>query len=242
MALNEMKCLDLTLPTPAANLACDEALLDECEENGGEEILRFWEPREYFVVVGYANHVGLEVNLEACKREKIPVLRRCSGGGTVLQGPGCFNYSLILKIDETSPLQSITSTNRFIMERHKEALSSTCGLPVAVQGFTDLTVGGLKFSGNAQRRKRKALIFHGTFLLDFEIARVETFLPMPSKQPDYRLSRTHGEFLTNVNIPPAMIKVALQQAWNASEPAEARPLGPLLLEQKYAQAEWNFKF
>ena len=37
-----MKQLDLTLPSPAENLACDEALLDWCEENGGEEILRFW--------------------------------------------------------------------------------------------------------------------------------------------------------------------------------------------------------
>jgi hypothetical protein len=62
-----MHLLDLTLPTPAENLACDEALLDLCEEGGAGEVLRFWEPREYFVVVGYANKVASEVNVNACR-------------------------------------------------------------------------------------------------------------------------------------------------------------------------------
>ena len=39
-----MKYFDFTLPTPAENLACDEALLEACER-GGDEILRFWEPK-----------------------------------------------------------------------------------------------------------------------------------------------------------------------------------------------------
>ena len=99
-----MKLLDLTLPSPAENLACDEALLDACDENGGEEILRFWEAREPFVVVGYANKVATEVNLDACAAKKLPVFRRCSGGGTVLQGPGCLNYALILRITDDGPL------------------------------------------------------------------------------------------------------------------------------------------
>ena len=62
-----MKFLDLTLTSPAENLACDEALLDCCEDRAEEEVLRFWEPREYFVVVGYANKVASEVNLAACR-------------------------------------------------------------------------------------------------------------------------------------------------------------------------------
>ena len=58
---------DLTLPTPQENLACDEALLDGCEA-GGPEVLRFWEPRKHFVVVGYSNRVEREVNVAACRK------------------------------------------------------------------------------------------------------------------------------------------------------------------------------
>src|SRR5712671_3433211 len=119
-----MKLLDLTLPTPAENLACDEALLDACEEGATDGVLRFWESGEYFVVVGYSNKVRTEVNLPECERRGAPVLRRCSGGGTVVQGRGCLNYALVLKIPESGPLASLTETNRFIMERHQETLAS----------------------------------------------------------------------------------------------------------------------
>ena len=47
-----MKWIDLTYDSPAENLACDEALLDHCEEGGEGEILRFWEPSAFFVVLG----------------------------------------------------------------------------------------------------------------------------------------------------------------------------------------------
>src|SRR5215203_5375001 len=103
-----MNYCDLTLPTPAENLACDEALLDAC--TGRMELLRFWEARDYFVVLGYANKVATEVNFSFCKQNKIPILRRCTGGGTVLQGPGCLNYSLILPVTGDAPLHSIAAT------------------------------------------------------------------------------------------------------------------------------------
>src|SRR5881397_1676977 len=111
-----MKFLDLSFPTPEENLACDEALLDWCEAGNGPEVLRFWEPKQHFVVVGYSNRVGREANVEACRERRIPILRRCSGGGTILQGPGCLNYALILKGD--GALHSISETNCFIMKRN----------------------------------------------------------------------------------------------------------------------------
>src|SRR5205085_11187452 len=132
-----VKLLDLTLPTPAENLACDEALLDVCEETG-EETLRFWESREVFVVVGYGNRVAAEVNVAECKRRAIPILRRCSGGGTVGQGPGCLNYNLTLRIPESGPLVTVTGTNEFVMERNRAAMEQLLGAKVSVQGHTDL--------------------------------------------------------------------------------------------------------
>src|SRR6185295_5909726 len=83
-----MNYLDQTFPTAEENLACDEALLDWCDAGDGPEVLRFWEPQQHFVVVGYSNRVEREVNVAACRESGIPILHRCSGGGTVLQGPG----------------------------------------------------------------------------------------------------------------------------------------------------------
>lgn len=238
-----MKDLDRTLRTPQENLACDETLLDWCEEGFPDGILRFWEPRQHFVVLGYSNRVRSEVNLDSCQRLGVPVLRRCSGGGTVLQGPGCLNYALILKIQGDSPLSNITQANAFIMNRNRNALNPLLGGHVLIQGHTDLTLQGLKFSGNSQRRKRHHLLFHGSFLLDFDLALVEQTLRMPSQQPQYRRDRKHTDFLTNVDLAGADIKNALRQAWNATDRLEEFPEKRMqrLVQEKYATDAWNFK-
>lgn len=247
-----MKLLDLTLPRPAENLACDEALLDAAEAGAGDEVLRFWESGESFVVVGYANKVAAEVNVAACETHGIPILRRCSGGGTVVQGPGCLNYTLVLRITADGPLHSIGIANQFIMERNRAAIESLfrtfnpqpSTFNLSIRGHTDLAIGGRKFSGNSQRRRRHFLLFHGTFLLNFDLPLVSELLPMPSKQPDYREHRAHTEFLTNLNVPANEVKAALRQAWKAEEPLKGFPTEKIaaLAREKYATREWSFKF
>ena len=239
-----MKHCDFTLPTPEENLACDEALLDYCEAGGAEEVLRLWEPAQHFVVVGYSNRVETEVNLAFCEQNRVPVLRRCTGGGTVLQGPGCLNYSLVLRIAGAEPLGSITGTNRYILERHGRALGALVRARVGHEGQTDLTVGGLKFSGNAQRRKQHCLLFHGSLLLHLDLAMVERALPMPSRQPEYRVGRTHTDFLMNLKVAPAVVKQALLECWQASQPLTELPTAEVqrLVQEKYARTEWNYKF
>jgi lipoate---protein ligase len=247
-----MKLLDLTLSSPAENLACEETLLDTCDESGGEEILRFWAAREPFVVVGYANKIATEVNVAACAAKGIPIFRRCSGGGTVFQGPGCLNYALVLRITDDGPCRTITSANRFIMEKNRAAietllLKSEIGnrkSEILVSGHTDLALNGRKFSGNSQRRQKKFLLFHGTFLLNFNLTLVSEFLRMPSLQPDYRASRSHVDFLANLNLPADQVKAALRKAWSATEEFKAfsNPEVQKLVAQKYSTDAWNLKF
>jgi len=241
ITLRPMKYCDLTLPLPEENLACDEVLFDRCEEGDESEIIRFWEPKSYFVVVGYANKVETEVNLEFCLANAIPVFRRCTGGGTVLQGPGVLNYSLILRQHSCTELQSIAETNEFVLKRNQRALNAVLAAPVERRGQTDLAIGGLKFSGNAQRRHRQCLVFHGSILLDLDLTLVEKVLPMPSRQPDYRLNRSHKDFLMNLKIPAEGIKAALAAAWDAQESLAAVPLDRihLLAQNKYALEVWN---
>jgi lipoate---protein ligase len=239
-----MKWCNLNRPSPAEQLAADETLLDWCEAGHGEEILLFWEPGETFVVVGYANKADTEVNVAACRERGVPIFRRCSGGGTVLQSAGCLNYSLLLPITTDGPLRNITSANRFIMERNRAAIASLIPKSkVAVRGHTDLTIGGRKFSGNSQRRKKNFLLFHGTFLLDFNLALVSEFLRMPSLQPDYRANRNHEEFLTNLNLPVEKAKTALKLAWGVTGELNDFPESEIkkLTAQKYSTDDWNLK-
>ena len=105
-----MKYLDLSLSTPAENLALDEALLDEAEQGRGPaEVLRLWEPLEPFVVVGRSSRLAVEVDMESCRAARTPVLRRCSGGAAVVTGPGCLMYAVVLSYAPTGFAESGTS-------------------------------------------------------------------------------------------------------------------------------------
>ena len=240
----KMKFLNLSLPAPAEYLAADEALLDQCEAGQGGETLLFWEPRQTFVVVGYANKIATEVNAAACQRRGIPIFRRCSGGGTVVQMPGGLNYSLILPITEDGPTRNITSANHFIMERNRRALAAATGRPVVVRGHTDLAIGDQKFAGNSQRRRRNHLLFHGTILLECDLNLISELLPMPSLEPDYRGNRSHLDFVMNLQVPAERVKAALQAEWAATEPLANPPLAAMaaLARERYATEAWNLKF
>jgi len=237
-----MKLFDQPFKSPEENLACDEALLEMCENGAEGEILRLWEPEDYFAVLGYSNKANEELCLEKCQKDEIPVLRRTSGGGTVLQGPGCLNYSLILKIESRPGLRNLKQTNCFIMKEQQKALRDL--LDAEVKGDSDLTLLNVKFSGNAQRRKRRYLLFHGTFLYDFKIEKIRKYLSIPKRQPIYRENRAHGSFLTNVSATRSELEAALKKSWGSDGGIIQIPENEIhqLVQEKYSRDEWNFKF
>ena len=252
-----MHRFDLPFASPAHQLAADEALLDWREADGAPDeraaLLLFWEPAETFVVAGYANKLAAEVKVSDCEERGIPVFRRCSGGGAVVQMPGGLNYSLILPIIPDGATRNIASANRFIMEKNRDAIQSLCGpeIVISVRGHTDLALAQRsapgdfrKFAGNSQRRRRHFLLFHGTFLLGCELGIIGELLRMPSLQPDYRAGRPHADFVTNLNLPAAAVKTALAQAWNVTSELADPPLSEIdrLARDKYATREWNYKF
>lgn len=238
-----MRYLDHTCQTPEENLALDEALLDLCEEGFPDEILRVWQPEKTFVVLGYANSRQTEVNLNACRLLRVPVLRRCSGGGTVIQGPGCLNFSLILRI-RPGKLSTITGTTHWILKRHQRLLASMLKQPVSFEGSSDLAVNSRKCCGHAQRRRRRFLLFHGSFLLNADFRLMEKLLPLPSRHPAYRHGRNHAEFLVNLPLKPKTLKMGLRKTWGATGALKQLPLARMhaLVAAQYARRAWNYKF
>ncbi|MDH4084837.1 MAG: lipoate--protein ligase family protein [Nitrospira sp.] len=212
--MSTLRLLDLTLPLPVENLALDEALLEELNERGGNPVLRFWESDRHFVVLGRASRLADDVDLAACHEDGLPLLRRVSGGGTVLQGPGCLSYALVLPLNWHPALANIRTTNRFILERMATALRRW-EPTTAFRGISDLAIGDKKISGNAQRRTGKVLLFHGTILHGMRTDLVARYLTHPVRQPDYRLDRSHQAFLGTINAPAQAIKHAIAAIWNA---------------------------
>jgi lipoate-protein ligase A len=240
--------LDLTLPTPAENVALDEALLDWAEAEGHScEFLRLWESPTTMVVVGRSSRAQLEVDEVACRRADIPILRRSSGGAAIVAGTGCLMYAVVLSYQTRPELRDISRTHAYVLSRLADGLRPAAG-KVRCAGTSDLVLVShphdRKFSGNSMRAKRNHVLYHGTLLYDFNVAEISKLLREPPRQPKYRASRTHHDFVCNLSLPRAEVVAAVDRAFPTAGQLTAWPEERVrtLVAERFSRDEWNLKF
>lgn len=236
-----MHLLDLTLPTPEENLALDEALLETAEAaDDHPEVLRLWESPRPLVVIGRSSKIAEEVQRDTCTALDVPVLRRTSGGASIVAGPGCLMYAVILSVKQRPQLASLDAAHRTVLQPLATALAAQ--MPgVAWEGTSDLALHGRKFSGNSLRCKRGHVLYHGTLLYDFALQQVGELLATAPRQPAYRAGREHDAFVGNLPLGRDALRAAVLAAFPTVGELSAWPqaLTRQLVAEKYAQAEWN---
>ena len=244
-----MHRLDLTLDNPLANIALDEALLEVAEAAGDHaEVLRLWQPESPLVVIGRSSPWQTEVNHAYCSEHQIPVVRRCSGGQSIVTGPGCLMYAVLLDYRLRPELRMLDRAHQYVMSKMQAAVK-TLGIDADISGTSDLTVSGQKVSGNALRCKRNWMVYHGTMICDLDIDLIANCLGDPIRQPEYRQQRDHRSFLVQLDTSVSELMEAIGTTWAAK--FEAHPnvtaLTSLkkkceeLTETKYATEQWNQK-
>lgn len=198
--LSQLKYLGFS--TQSAEIECekDVQLLQKASANNSNQgQLRLWESPNLAIVYGYGGNIHNDVFLEKASQNTIPIIRRKTGGGTVMQGPGCLTYTFILPISLSPEFEKIPSTNKSVLAAVKYILSGYFP-SIESQGDSDLCLNAIKFSGNAQKRSRTHILFHGTILYSFNLSVISDYLKEPPKQPEYRQSRPHQTFIQNLEI------------------------------------------
>ena len=233
--------IDLTFPTPAENIAYEEVLLEQVPVEGA--VLRFWESEKPFVVLGTAQKLYEEVYEERCVADGIPILRRCSAGGCVLQGLGSLNFTLALPMSKD--VNTIRGSYCYILGKLCDTFAKQ-GIPLKMEGICDLTLEGAKVSGNAQRRKKDALLHHGTLLYHIDHTALERYLREPADRPEYRANRTHQQFVTTIPLDAVTLKKIVLEAFEVTESLPAPEEAILkriaeLAREKYSDHDWTYR-
>jgi lipoate-protein ligase A len=237
-----MRFLDYSFTRPEENLAFDEILLEMAENGRGDETLRVWESPAPFVVLGVSQVLRQEVYEQNCLADRVAIMRRCSAGGCVLQGPGCLNFTLVLAHDGRPDIKTIRGSYCYILGAISAAFAK-CGIKARHKGVSDMAIRGLKFSGSAQKRRRRFILHHGTFLYSLDTDKVARYVREPIDRPQYRGTRDHYGFLTTVPLRSPDLKLVLCDAFNADprpvkpgheEIQAARNLG----KEKYRAHDW----
>ncbi len=124
------------------------------------------------------------------KEKNLPVIKRFSGGGTVLIDENTLFVSFICNKNAFS----FPSYPERIMQWSETIYKDSFTLDGFALKENDFVLGDLKCGGNAQYITKDRFIQHTSFLWDFCPKNMECLLH-PPKTPPYRKGRSHKEFL-----------------------------------------------
>lgn len=162
------------------NLAVEEAVVKYALGGTGSNTLRLWRNMST-VVLGRFQCARLEVDLEACDRFGVDIVRRFTGGGTVYHDMGNLNYSLNLKKRHLNGVVSQSEFYALLSQGVIEALSSL-GIQAVPNSGRGIWAGGKKVSGIAGFTDRVSYFGHGTLLVNSNLQVISKVL----KQTDSR--------------------------------------------------------
>ena len=145
--------------------------------------------------MGAGGKVEADVFAEQVELDRVPVLRRRGGGGSVVLSPGQAVLALVTEV--SSPFQNRTYF-RAINHWFRIALQALGVSGVEDRGISDLAIGGRKILGTSLYRRRKVLFYQASLLVDNDLSLFDRYLRFPSRVPDYREGRGHLEFCTNL--------------------------------------------
>jgi lipoate-protein ligase A len=201
-----------SLITTSDSATVNEDLLDRYLGDP-RPLYRLYEPEQICVVMGAGGKAEADVFAEQAEIDRVPVLRRRGGGGTVVLSPGQVVLALVTEV--SSPFQNLAYF-RAINHWFRLALRELGVAGVEDRGISDLALGGKKILGTSLYRRRKILFYQASLLVDNDLSLFDRYLRFPSRVPDYRGGRGHLDFCTNLRL--AGHELSVQDVMESLEP------------------------
>ncbi|GER32702.1 lipoate-protein ligase A [Striga asiatica] len=144
------------------------------------------------IVMGVSGKPEELLEIEPVLRDDIPVIRRFTGGGTVIVDQGTIFVTFICNKDAVPGLQSypqpIMSWSSLLYNKVFK------GIGDFKLRENDYVLGNHKFGGNAQSITKSRWVHHTSFLWDYKTTNME-YLKLPKRAPEYRQARSHLDFI-----------------------------------------------
>ncbi|MEI7501448.1 MAG: lipoate--protein ligase [Bacteroidota bacterium] len=230
---------------PYFNLATEEYVL----KNFDEDIFMLWRNAPSIIVGKHQNTLA-EINVEYVKKNNIHVVRRLSGGGAVFHDLGNLNFTFI-RNGQAETMINFRKYTEPILE-----VLQKMGIDAKFEGRNDLTIGGRKFSGNAEHIWKNRVLHHGTLLFSSHMPDLAQALNVdPLKFQDKAVKSVRSR-VTNISEhltePMDVMQFAsmIEEHIISTHPdARLVELSPSdqdkihdLVREKYNTWEWNFGY
>lgn len=240
-----MLCIYNKSVNPQFNLAAEEYFIKQFEQ----DIFMLWR-NSPSIIVGKHQNTLAEINLEYVRENSIPVVRRLSGGGTVFHDLGNVNFTFIKKGKEGKLVDFKKYTEPII------DVLSALDIEAKFEGRNDLTIGGKKFSGNAEHVWQNKVLHHGTLLFSANISDLTKALKVnPLKFTDKAVKSVRSR-VTNISehlkqdlSVTHFIELIMNHIRSSHSGTAHYEINELdqqkiqqLVDEKYGKWEWNYGY
>jgi len=176
------------------NMALDEAILKAVIEKKSPNTLRFFKWNPSTINIGRNQSLSDEVDVKVAKEKGFDVVRRITGGGAVFHDQDReITYSIVC------PQKFLENLNAFKVREQFEIITQGIIEGLNIYGLEPekgvihcpaLFLDGKKISGNAQVRKKRHILQHGTILLDLDPELMYSVLKAPQGVSKSRMVRS----------------------------------------------------
>jgi lipoate-protein ligase A len=177
--MSHWRVIDTGLRPAAQNIALNRALLEARQADEIPSTLRFlrFTPS---ALLGYHQSAEQELNLDYCREHGITVQRRITGGGAIYFDETQIGWELYLHKRDlgTADMQRISQR---ICHAAATAISAL-GVDARFRPRNDIEVDGRKISGTGGAFDGDALMFQGTLLIEFDVAKMLRVLRIPAEK------------------------------------------------------------
>ena len=252
----------------AMNMAVDEAvLLSQMEQPN--PTLRFYTWSSPAFSFGYFQDIASEVDVEACCGDGIELVKRMTGGGTVVHGWG-LTYTLILP--RHTGEKSISEAYQGIGQSLVKAFE-TLGIPAECHAICpdpssaitnridkmeanicltnpadyDVMCNGKKLAGVSVRRNRNGMMFQGYISLDMPPVSILRRVSRNREVQQILIEKSTAINTDGRSITKDVLIEAISETFNIGIAFHSgklslaeRTQAETLAETKYATAKWNF--
>lgn len=164
----------------------------------GEEGLILIEPARPFVSLGFFDDAPTTVNGDYCEKQGIPIMRRETGGGMVLLGPGQVFYTLVIKRPH-APIPSRVDEAYAHLSKAPIRVYRDLGIRATLRPINDIvTDDGRKIAGQGAGDINGYFCFVGSILIDFDIELMHRIVQLPNEDLRAPLKSTLTDHLTSI--------------------------------------------
>ncbi len=179
----------------ASNMAIDEALLESFDPLRSNPVFRLYGWHPPALSFGRFQDPAEVLDLERCRAEGVPVVRRITGGGVIYHADE-LTYAIVCAPRHLPAGSTVKESFRFLTgflldfyrelglpalfavdaQEDAQRLGGRTPFCFAGRESYDILIGGRKIGGNAQRRVRNAVFQHGSIPLMDRVATGVGFL------------------------------------------------------------------